>query len=127
MTYRTYGGYAKLELKLDDVTITSLTGAENWRSFFQQDTGLGVHSVNNVTSDFLNRTNSFSQELRANGTRGDINWVVGGYFYRDSRYNQGNVFDWYAATPPGVIPRSDERRVGKEGVSTLRSRCSPDH
>src|SRR3546814_18902788 len=106
MTYRTYGGYAKLELKLDDVTITSLTGAENWRSFFQQDTGLGVHSVNNVTSDFLNRTNSFSQELRANGTRGDLNWVVGGYFYRDSRYNQCQVFARYAPTTPAVLPSS---------------------
>src|SRR3546814_12553130 len=69
--------------------------------------------LNNVTSDFLNRTNSFSQELRANGTRGDINWVVGGYFYRDSRYNQGNVFDWYAATTPCVIPSSATH--GREG------------
>src|SRR3546814_13750418 len=90
--------------------------------------------LNNVTSDFLNRTNSFSQELRANGTRGDINWVVGGYFYRDSRYNQGNVFDWYAATTPGVISssapqgrRSEERRVGKECVSPGKPRGEPYH
>src|SRR3546814_13406403 len=26
-----------------------------------------------------------------------------------------------------VTPRSEERRVGKEGVSTCRSRWSPDH
>lgn len=113
MTYRSYGGYAKLQLTMDDVTITSLTGAENWKSFFQQDTGLGADSVNNVTSDFFNRTHSFSQELRANGSRGDINWVLGGYFYRDNRYNQGNVFDWYAATTPGVIPSSATQ--GREG------------
>src|SRR3546814_17213526 len=28
--------------------------------------------------------------------------------------------------PVGMCPRSDERRVGKEGVSTCRSRWSPD-
>src|SRR3546814_14271798 len=27
----------------------------------------------------------------------------------------------------GVLPRSEERRVGKEGVSTCRSRWSPYH
>ncbi|MBW8297500.1 TonB-dependent receptor [Sphingopyxis sp.] len=113
VTYRSYGGYAKLELVLDDVTITSLTGAENWKSFFQQDTGFGAQSFNNVTSDFLNRTHSFSQELRANGKRGDVSWVLGAYYYRDNRYNQGNVFDWYAATTPGVIPSSATQ--GREG------------
>src|SRR3546814_20916864 len=75
--------------------------------------------LNNVTSDFLNRTNSFSQELRANGTRGDINWVVGGYFYRDSRYNQGNVFDGYAAPTPGEIPSSATQ--GREGRAKRKS------
>lgn len=113
VTYRSYGGYGKLELELGEVTITSLTGAENWKSFFQQDTGLGALSVNNVTSDFTNRTHSFSQELRANGKRGNVDWVLGAYYYADNRYNQGNVFDWYAATTPGVVPSSATQ--GREG------------
>src|SRR3546814_12161745 len=28
---------------------------------------------------------------------------------------------------PGTVDRSEERRVGKEGVSTCRSRWSPEH
>src|SRR3546814_13872733 len=37
---------------------------------------------------------------------------------------------WYAQTPPGfvfTVTRSEARRAGKEGVSTCRSRWSPDH
>src|SRR3546814_13702984 len=31
------------------------------------------------------------------------------------------------ASRPKPLTRSEERRVGKEGVSTCRSRCWPDH
>src|SRR3546814_19096993 len=33
----------------------------------------------------------------------------------------------FVVDPQGVIPRSEERRVGKEVVSTCRSRWSPIH
>src|SRR3546814_17572641 len=34
---------------------------------------------------------------------------------------------WRNGRPPHAIPRSEERRVGKECVSTCRSRWSPYH
>src|SRR3546814_13615617 len=40
----------------------------------------------------------------------------------------GRVTDYHAPGGLGVrVDRSEERRVGKECVSTCRSRCSPDH
>src|SRR3546814_5355906 len=41
-------------------------------------------------------------------------------------FREGNRVGW-AAREPGTGDRSEERRVGKECVSTCRSRWSPDH
>src|SRR3546814_20415791 len=43
------------------------------------------------------------------------------------RYARGEVADGQYDQDRGVIARSEERRVGKEGVSTCRSRWSPYH
>src|SRR3546814_12083330 len=62
-----------------------------------------------------------------------VNW--GSYFSRDHKdtgfySNDGGtgcvVCGYNVAAPPGVV-RSEERRVGKECVSTCRSRWSPYH
>src|SRR3546814_15762625 len=39
----------------------------------------------------------------------------------------GKVIYWHGIADPGIPVRSEERRVGKECVSTCRSRWSPDH
>src|SRR3546814_16237667 len=55
----------------------------------------------------------------------------------DIYFGVGLKFDWsgrphryfYKQKDPSkcIVARSEERRVGKEGVSTCRSRWSPDH
>src|SRR3546814_15273135 len=42
------------------------------------------------------------------------------------RYQAGMAADWIGVPEP-LRQRSEERRVGKEGVSTCRSRWSPYH
>src|SRR3546814_12878713 len=43
------------------------------------------------------------------------------------RFEQGPLVAEGMAPPPAAIGRSEERRVGKEWVSTFRSRWSPYH
>src|SRR3546814_11543582 len=45
----------------------------------------------------------------------------------DEMQNVGRVFDQARKDSRGFEPRSEERRVGKECVSTCRSRWSPYH
>src|SRR3546814_4099832 len=47
-------------------------------------------------------------------------WIVGGHSLTVEEVRQG-------VKPPDAILRSEERRVGKECVSTCRSRWSPYH
>src|SRR3546814_21185149 len=42
-------------------------------------------------------------------------------------YTEQPGYESYAAVPPEWAGRSEERRVGKEGVSTCRSRWWPCH
>src|SRR3546814_11898803 len=51
-------------------------------------------------------------------------WVVGQYFNVDKPTLSDG---WFATGDVGSIDRSEERRVGKECVSTCRSRWSPYH
>src|SRR3546814_12363230 len=44
-----------------------------------------------------------------------------------ARADSDSVTEDGAATADGNVPRSEERRVGKEGVSTCRARWSPYH
>ncbi len=117
MQYETYGGYVRGELDLGDVQVTSITAYENWRSYFQQDTGMGPNSFNNVTSDFLGNATNFSQELRLSGQRDNVNWVVGGFYYNDVHRNRSNLYDWWARMSGGVPSAATQAREGK--VDTL--------
>src|SRR3546814_9805112 len=81
----------------------------------------------------------FSQELRlASPTEGPINYVVGAYYLWnkwgvdqildavDPWPRTGSIRHFYEQTVKSYS-RSEERRVGKECVSTCRSRWSPYH
>src|SRR3546814_8068210 len=46
---------------------------------------------------------------------------------RVDRYRQATEVTVYTPDHPGLFSRSEERRVGKECVSTCRSRWSPYH
>src|SRR3546814_15583026 len=46
-------------------------------------------------------------------------------FFNDPQW--AHITDWHAELDPPYRTRSEERRVGKECVSTCRSRWSPSH
>src|SRR3546814_15629601 len=58
-------------------------------------------------------------------TPGDIDWVVP--HQANMRILQGSAKKLGLAPEKVVVTRSEERRVGKECVSTCRSRWSPYH
>src|SRR3546814_19233846 len=100
------GGSLNYEQPLtDDITFTTVLGYQR-----------GKRSVNGTTGgpfrafdyDFSDRVTQKSIEARLAGDIGHANWVVGVYGVNDT-------------------VRSGERRVGKECVSTCRSRWSAYH
>lgn len=117
MDYESYGGYVRGELNLGDVAITSITGYEDWRSYLEQDSGMGPNSHNNVTADFLANAYNFSEELRASGVYGKTNWVLGAYYYNDSHHVREDLYDWWARISGGPSTFSDGAHEGK--VDTL--------
>src|SRR3546814_12748787 len=61
----------------------------------------------------------FSQELQLSGKHDRLNWLVGLFYFREKDNGQ-------LAIPFDNFARSEERRVGRESVSTCRSSWSPD-
>jgi iron complex outermembrane receptor protein len=117
MDYESYGGYVRGELNLGDVTITSITGYENWRSYLLQDSGAGPNSHNNVTADFLANATNFSEELRASGQYDKTHWVLGAYYYNDAHHVRENLYDWWARISGGTPTAATQAHEGK--VDTL--------
>lgn len=114
MTYTVAGGYIRGELEVGGINFVSITGYEDWESYFVQDSGLGPNSFNNVTSDFRNDTTNWSEELRASGSFNESNWVLGAYYYEDKRHNRATVYDWWALMNPGTVTPTAST-VGREG------------
>src|SRR3546814_10274684 len=65
-----------------------------------------------------------SQDLQWLGHTGQLNWVGGLYYFGD---NGGTNNPQHFFSGAANYDRSAERRVGKECVSTCRSRWSPYH
>src|SRR3546814_21048472 len=64
------------------------------------------------------RVESWSEEVRlTSDSAGQLRWLLGGYYLHTARDVVSSAF----------LDRSEERRVGKECVSTCRSRWSPYH
>src|SRR3546814_18173710 len=106
--------------------------------------------ISDLSSDVCS-SDLFSQELRLTSpSSSKVQWVAGLFYYSDSIDREERfVVTSVAPLPRGLggdntalqnastksyaafgqvpIPRSEERRVGKECVSTCRSRWSPYH
>src|SRR3546814_20148076 len=101
-------------------SITGFRELKSDRSFDLDGTQAPI--LNNVTQQ---DDDYFSQELQLAYESGHLN-VIGGLYYFDRNFQQNA--QTYASTPFFLLTsRSEERRVGKECVSTCRSRWSPYH
>ncbi len=98
------------------ITLTSITGYREFEADRGQDvdfTNADIYLLGNGHEEFDN----FSQEVRLQGTSGDIDWLVGVYGYTEDIENSGRflelssqgpaffdaLFAALGATPPGFI------------------------
>src|SRR3546814_18797183 len=65
--------------------------------------------------------------FRGTPSRMWLDWVFAETFGIDVRLGADTADHYYDIIDAALKPRSDERRVGKECVSTCRSRGSPEH
>lgn len=84
------GGYVDMEWEIGEVTITSVTAFDDVEAFNVDDTDAGP----NEFLDFIFGSDSqtFTQELRATGRTGSLNWLVGA-FYLQEELNQDQTAD----------------------------------
>src|SRR3546814_15725597 len=83
------------------------------------------------------RQKQYSEELQLSGNTGNLDWIVGAFYFKESGTEQSDNFTLInsvagdlAATsrsladfkPTSQALRSEERRVGKGGVRTWRYR-----
>ena len=85
----------------DAITLTSITAAEQYRTNSYDDfDGTALNVSNNRTTGYIN---TISQELRASGKVGKLNWVTGGNFETDATYDK--LYYWFGdATTSQVGP-----------------------
>src|SRR3546814_15622432 len=97
---------------------------------------LGSEQFNFITRCRFNFFEGFlTEQILQTAVTGGI--VIGFYLRKDSRAAIGRIYiqnDAFACGQPDSLitdishlPRSEKRRVGKECVSTCRSRWSPSH
>src|SRR3546814_11548230 len=95
-----------------DMTLTSITALRKWDAIGGADldfSGADIFYRGYGAGDNDVRFKTFSQGLRLAGSNDRFDWM-GGLYYDNEK-----------------LVRSEERRVGKECVSTCRSRWSPHH
>jgi iron complex outermembrane recepter protein len=82
---------ADMTLKFtDDLRLRSLTGYREHRRRTQID--YDGAEITLIERDWRAKGRLFTQELQLLGSRGNIDWVVGGYYWRDPR--QDRVWTW---------------------------------
>src|SRR3546814_19741588 len=114
------------DLDLDFATLTSVTGygltdfrtIDDANATFQGLAQLATgRSDVGAISYFSVNSRKFSQELRlVSPSDRPLEWLIGAFYTNEKNKPFYNL-----------VARSEERRVGKECVSTCRSRCSPYH
>jgi len=77
-----YGLTGTLEVDLDSVTITSITAYRDSDSGNTLD--LDGTPAGGITFESQYRQHQFSQELQIAGTSGDLEWIIGGYYFDES-------------------------------------------
>ncbi|WP_138380408.1 TonB-dependent receptor [Luteithermobacter gelatinilyticus] len=108
----TYGFSGKLEYAGEEVEVVSVTAYENVDKLHQEDTDMGPS--NYLEPTFGVESEQFSQEVRVSGSTDQFKWVIGGYYYTDSKDGQAdllvnNALDQFlvdvgAAPPADVVP-----------------------
>src|SRR3546814_14695517 len=92
--------------------------------------------VNEIQSTIVNKRNAYRQEAQADlaKNRGDLEQAEQVLRQRQQALNStqlrapmSGIVKNVRITTMGAVLRSEERRVGKECVSTCRSRWSPSH
>ncbi|MDB5431764.1 MAG: TonB-dependent receptor [Caulobacter sp.] len=89
---------AEINYRLGDFAkLTSITAARKWRAETGQDSDFTAADIAYRPDDGtnFNEFKQFSQELRANGTIGSVDWLVGG-FYADETLNSRSVLKYGA-------------------------------
>jgi len=83
---RSAGGFAKLEADLEFAKLTSITAYLWGRKIDGIDVDAAPVSQSNLEVQYYARHRQFSQELRLGGETGQLNWLVGSYYYTDKRF-----------------------------------------
>ncbi|HRD27116.1 MAG TPA: TonB-dependent receptor [Caulobacter sp.] len=81
------GWSAQADLDLsDDVTLTSITAWRNWRAETGQDSDFSAADIAYRPDDGTNFTEfgQVSQEIRLAGTAGRLDWLVGGFYAKET-------------------------------------------
>jgi len=95
-----------------DISITSITAARTWTAETGQDSDFTAADLVYRPNDGTNFVNfdQFSQELRANGEAGPVNWLVGAFYASEdldtrSRLNYGvDYYNYFANRVLSGIP-----------------------
>ncbi|MEX2489435.1 MAG: TonB-dependent receptor [Pseudomonadales bacterium] len=73
------GGSISLEADVGGLTLTSITGFENFERFYEEDTDISPFKI--VHNTYGADIDQFTQEFRLSGSGEGLNWVVGTYLY----------------------------------------------
>src|SRR3546814_2369225 len=104
--------------------------------FFKQKTAYEMRisdwSSDVCSSDLAAERDDLAQHLDEEARQGQVRpFRSGGGVHQDQPASSpllgGDQRRAVGESGPGLVGRSEGRRVGKEGVSTCRSRVSPDH
>ena len=90
---RAYGFTGRLEVELGDINLTSITGYRNSNSGNTLD--LDSTPAGGIIFDSQYRQKQFSEELQLSGTSGDLEWIVGGYYFNESGNERSDSFALY--------------------------------
>lgn len=101
-----YSATAKLEWRFDAFDLTSITAYENIPNRLRTDEGLGGPLWNpSFTYVWELEAEQFTQEIRLNGTVGDVDWIAGAFFFDDKK--EGYTAFPFAAAALGTYGLQD--------------------
>jgi iron complex outermembrane receptor protein len=86
MRVEAYGGTGTLEYDLGDLTLTSISAYKHLDSHSYSSPDGSTLAAILQPADFVERSNSFTQELRVGGKLGIIDLVVGAYYFHEKNF-----------------------------------------
>lgn len=86
MRVEAYGGTGTLEYDLGDITLTSISAYKHLDSHSYTSPDGSTLAPILQPADFVERSNSFTQELRVGGKIGIVDMVVGAYYFHEKNF-----------------------------------------